>query len=150
MNNTDNILNRIFNRLANGSSIMGGKTDKISNTITTSSGVAYTSGDNVGGIITITDALLKVDGTAILFDVEVWDKDDQKAPLTIDYWNASPSGTYTDNAAQVIAGDFAKWLGRVDVVEEDYETTGAVATAIIRNIGLTVKGSGSSQYTIYY
>ncbi len=123
---------------------MGGDTDKISNTIVTTNGSAYTAEDNVGGINTITDALRVSGGTEILMDLEVWDKDDQKAALQFDYWDASPSGTYTNDAGQVIAGDSAKWLGTVEVAATDYKTTGAVGKASLKNLGLSLKGNASA------
>lgn len=122
---------------------VGGDSDKISNTIVTTNGSAYTAEDNIGGINTITNALRTSGGTEVLIDVLIWDKDDQKAALQIDYWDASPSGTYTNDAGQVIAGDSAKWLGTVEIAAGDYKTTGAVAKASIKNIGLVLKGDAS-------
>lgn len=122
---------------------MGGNSDKITNTITTTNASAYTAEDNIGGINTIANVLRVSGGTEILMDILIWDKDDQKAALQIDYWDASPSGTYTNDAGQVIVGDSAKWLGTVEVVAGDYKTTGAVAKAVLTNLGVVLKGNGS-------
>lgn len=122
---------------------MGGNSDKITNTITTTNASAYTAEDNIGGINTIANVLRVSGGTEILMDILIWDKDDQKAALQIDYWDASPSGTYTNDAGQVIAGDSAKWLGTVEVSASDYKTTGAVAKAVLTNLGVVLKGNGS-------
>lgn len=121
----------------------GGYTDKISNTITTTNAGAYTAEDNIGGINTITNALRVSGGTEILMDILIWDKDDQKAALQIDYWDASPSGTYTNDSGQVIAGDSAKWLGTVEITASDYKTTGAVGKAALKNLGVVLKGNAS-------
>jgi hypothetical protein len=122
---------------------IGGNTDKISNTIITTNSSAYTAEDNVGGINTIANALRVSGGTEILMDVLIWDKDKQDAALQLDYWDASPSGTYTNDAGQVIAGDSGKWLGTVEILASDYKDTGAVGKASIKNIGLSLKGNGS-------
>ncbi|MCH8244728.1 hypothetical protein IIB97_02485 [Patescibacteria group bacterium] len=112
----------------------------IINTITTSDAAVYDHGDNIGGIITMTDALRVTGGTALLHDIAIWDKDKQNAVLEIDYWSESPSGTYTDNAAQVIAGDEAKHLGTIEIAAGDYKETGAVSKLSSRNLGITLKG----------
>jgi len=44
----------------------------------------------------------------------------------------------------VIAGDEAVWLGRVNIVAGDYETTGAVATVSLKNQGLVVNSASAS------
>lgn len=123
---------------------VGGKTSKVQVTPTVSNAVAYTALDNVGGIMTIALALRTNNGTGILQDLTIWDKDNQKAAYTIDIWNASPSGTYTDNAAEVIAGDQAKYLGTILVAAGDYTTTGAVARANIKGIGMALLGASTT------
>jgi hypothetical protein len=126
---------------------IGSNETTIINTITTST-TAYSSGDNIGGINSATAAIRVSGSTATLIDLTVWDKENQKPAITIDFWSSSPSsGTYTDNAAEVIFGDQSRYLGSVSVASADYITTGIVARANIKNIITTLK---SSDTIIYY
>jgi hypothetical protein len=122
---------------------VGGTYSVIPNTITTST-TSYSDGDNIGGIVTVSEAFRITAGSAEITDITVWDKANQKPTITIDFWNASPtSGTYTDNAAEVIVGDHGKWLGSVTISSSDYVTTGAVGRASIKNTGLIVSSAAT-------
>lgn len=127
---------------------VGGNTTKPSTTPVVSTS-QYTSGDNVGGIVTIENAVRVSGGSEVLMSVDIWDKDNQKAAFTIDYFSASPSGTYTDNLAQVMAGDHANWLGSVIVNATDYVTQGAIARASIKPVSLPIIAA-AGQVRIYY
>lgn len=130
---------------------VGGNTAIIRNTITTST-TAYSANDNIGAINTMSGALRISGGTGIIQDLELWDKNAQNVAMYIDYWQSSPSnGTYTDNAAEVIAGDHATHLGTITIGTGDWVTRGAVSRAYISGIGLGIKAtSGTSIYfTIY-
>lgn len=129
----------------------GGFTGVSTLTVATSTG-AYTYSDNVGGILTFTNAARNNGGTSTLNDVVIWDLSNQKSSLTIHFWDASPSGTYTDNAAQVIAGDQAKFLGQVKINAADYTTVGAIATVDITGLSKAIvcaSGSTSVYATIF-
>lgn len=126
-----------------GQVALRGITGKSTSTIATSTG-SYAAEENVGGINTVTLTVRSSGGTSALNTIDIWDLSNQKATLEIHLWNASPSGTYTDNAAQVIAGDQAKFLGRILIGGADYSTTGAVAVATVNNIGKLIKTSGST------
>lgn len=123
--------------------------DKIGNTITTSVAPDYVSGDNVGGINTIVNVVRANQAIAILNDIVIWEKNNQKPELTIDYWDASPSGTYTDNAPEVIAGDQSKWLGSVRILTGDYITQGTISRASLTNLGLLLETTGGAR-DIYF
>lgn len=122
---------------------VGGMTVKPVITPTVSSGVAYSIGDNVGGIMTITNLMRKTGGSGVVLDVCMWDKDKQNIPGVIDFWSASPSGTYTDNAAEVIAGDHAVWLGSLVINQADYLVTGAVSR-LTKQIALSLIANASA------
>ncbi len=128
-------------------SVIGGVSTRISVTPTISASPDYSSGDNVGGIQSIPLAVRTSSGTATLFQLDIWDKAAQNSAFIIDFWDASPSGTYTDNAAEVIAGDDGKYLGSVYVSSADWVTTGAVSRCSIKGIGLLVKPSTGT--TVY-
>lgn len=121
----------------------GGFTFISINSITTKT-TAYVSGNNVGGIYFI--SCLRSNGsTGIIEDITIFDNNAQNAPLTIDFWTASPtSGTYNDGVAEVIAGDASKYLGTITVLNTDYITTGTASRASLKGIGLGVTGVISS------
>lgn len=120
---------------------------KISTSVTTST-ASYSSGDNIGGIITLTNVARYTAGQAELYDFEIWDNENQKPNLTIDFYSASPSGTYTDNAAQVMTGDGGVWLGSISVTSEQFTTTGGIARykASISLLTMLMHGSASRNY----
>jgi hypothetical protein len=154
MNNTDKLLiyledGNAYNTVLSSAGenhigAVGGNSDKLSFTITTTNGTAYTANDNMGGIVTLTSLLRVSGGTEVLEDIILWSKENQKPNLYIDFWNASPSGTYTNDAAQVIAGDDAKWLGMVEVSVSDWLDTGTISRATLRGLSILLKGSGST------
>src|SRR5574343_194682 len=125
---------------------------KLSSSVSTST-ASYESGDNIGGIITLGNGARYTAGDAVLTDLTVWDNENQKPTIVIDFWSASPSGTYTDNAAQVMAGDGGTLLFSVQVSSSDYVTTGAISRATVNanKLRQTLAGSANRNYyiTIY-
>lgn len=122
----------------------GGFTAKLAFAPTTSSG-AYTANDNIGGIITLGSALRTSGGTAIIDSISLWALANQKPNLYIDFWDASPSaGTYTNDSAQVIAGDQLKWLGMAEVAVADWKDTGVISRCSIRPTNFGIKGNAST------
>jgi len=120
---------------------MGGNTNIVQNTITTTNGTAYTANDNIGGIITVA-ALLRLDGgTGVLQELMLWSKENQKPNLYIDFWKASPSvGTYTNDAAQVIAGDEADWIGFKELAVADWKDSGTISRCVLSNLSQLLAG----------
>lgn len=109
---------------------MHGETQMVS--IPTSIGAGYASGDNIGGIGTISAMCRYDQGVVNLTDVSIWSEDNQVFTGCIDFWCISPSGTYTDNAAQVMTGDEAFWLNSIQFSNADFRGTGVGAAAIQR------------------
>lgn len=106
---------------------------------------AYTSGDAVGGKQTITSAMRESGGKAVLESITVQDKGNQKAALTILFFDADPTAaTITNNAAFVFSTDISKVVGRVNITAADYETIDSKAIACVKAIGLEMKASGSA------
>ena len=70
-------------------------------TITTTA-VAYTAGDVVGGILTLTSAVAAA-APVELRSLVLKDDLNQKPALQILFFRSSPAGTYTDNAAVVVS-----------------------------------------------
>lgn len=85
----------------------------LSPTITASASPDYSAGDNVGGLLTINDAIPpdwrwgEVVGVVITSDVAF------TGPFDVVFFNANPSGsTFTDNAAQdIVKADQPKIIG---------------------------------------
>ncbi len=91
----------------------------------------YSSGDVIGGILTLTQAVGHV-GTGVLKTLVVKDNAAQSQPITFLLFHTIPTGTYTDNAAFAWgSGDFAKCFGRVNVAAADYATVGSKAIAVV-------------------
>src|SRR3990167_2130961 len=121
----------------------GGFTSKIAFSPATSA-TAYTANDNIGGIITLTSLLRTSGGTALLDTISLWLLGNAVPNLYIDFWDASPSGTYTNDVAQVIAGDQLKWLGMAEVAVTDWKQTGVISRCTINPPKLGFKGNASA------
>jgi hypothetical protein len=110
-----------------------------------SSGVAYTAGDAVGGKQTLTGAARDSGGPVVLQSLSVLDLGNQKAALTILFFNADPSAaTITDNAAFVWSTDHAKLIGKLAIAAADYETIASEAVATRGGLGIVLQPSGSA------
>lgn len=94
-------------------------------TITTSTSPAYSTGDQIGGINTIANAVVRNFKTGTLIDVVIIDKDGQNAAIDVYLFSASPTLVSTDNAAFSISDSeaAAKLLGFVSVAATDYSST---------------------------
>lgn len=68
-------------------------------TPTVSSAVAYTAGDQVGGIQTITGGIWDEDGMATLVNVVILDKDTQSGSYVIYFFDELPTVVSVDNGA---------------------------------------------------
>jgi hypothetical protein len=74
---------------------------------------AYSTGDNVGGKITLSDVCRASMGSGLIQSVVITSKSLQTATFDVVFFNADPSGsTFTDNAAQAIVdADLSKVVG---------------------------------------
>jgi len=125
-------------------SIAGGYSINILPTITTSAG-AYTANDNVGGILTLTNASRYSGGTTTLMSIEVLDFVNQKQPFTILFFSSNPAAaTVTDNSAFVWSTDYTKYITKIDVAAGDYVSTVALGLATFGGIGKTLTPVGSA------
>lgn len=129
--------------ISSGTISAGGFISKSSTTLATTTG-SYAAEENVGGINTVTLVARSSGAYTTLSSIDLWDLSNQKATIEIHLWDASPSGTFTDNAAEVVAGDQAKYLGHILIGGSDYTTTGAVAVATINNINKLIKTNAST------
>jgi hypothetical protein len=120
---------------------------------------AFSAGDNVGGRNLI-DGLGPF-GTGVLKHVTITDFDNQKAALTIVFFDTLPAGTFTNNAAfpSLVAADLARVIGKVEVAASDYTTingraVATVATSIVlwgaQPTPAPDGASGSDKRSLYY
>jgi hypothetical protein len=121
------------------------KTIAVTPTISTS---AYTSGDQIGGIMTLSNVIRQDSqmnyGNAELVAVTILDADKQSAAMDIWLFNQSPTVTSTDNAAfaMTAANQAAQCIGFVSV-GASYSAAAAVSTASTANLNLPVQVAGT-------
>lgn len=123
------------------------KTIGVSSTTLAVTTTPYSVGDCLGGIITVTNTSRTSGGSSEIKTFSLWDKANQKASITVLFWKASPSGTYTDNSAMVITGDDPSFLGKIEILSSDYVTIGTNAVATIP-VNLKIKPTTGT--SIYY
>jgi hypothetical protein len=101
---------------------------------------AYSSGDNIGGKLTLSNAVRIAAGTGLLQSIQVLDRIGQNPALEIILFDSDPSAsTFTDNAAfAVTSPDALKELGRVSVSSSDWVTVGTRGRATLRGVGLVI------------
>lgn len=111
---------------------------------------AYSSGDAVGALQTISGLNVATGTVPYLESLVVLDDADQKADLTILFFDSNPTtATVTDNDAFAFGDNFTEVIGRVDVVADDYITFDSVATAALKDIDLALKpASGTTIYAV--
>ena len=136
-------LGTIWNSLtgggANANLKVGGYTKVAVNTITTTNGLAYASGDNIGGRISILNAVRVTGGTGFICDVQVVDVTNQRPAIEIDFFTSSPTGTYTNHSAQSFAtADALLYLGKVNIAAADY-TTQTGGSALLSIVSKTLQ-----------
>lgn len=121
---------------------------EVTPTISTS---AYASGDQLGGLQTLTGALRVSGGTGVLENITVLDKDKEASAMTIFFFDDSPTVASSDNAALSISdAEMAdKCIGHVSLAAIDYKSISGSSIATVRNVGLALKAaSGTSLYAI--
>lgn len=123
----------------------GGKSDVIIPSITTSA-AAYSSGDVVGGLITLGNIVRFAKGTGVLKSIHVTDSSGSAAPLTILIFSETPSGaTYTDNSAFAYgATALSKQIAKINVGSSDYETINGESVADIDTISKVLRSTGDN------
>jgi hypothetical protein len=106
---------------------------------------AYSAGNTVGGIQTLTNAVRVSGGTAVLESIHIIDRANQKAAFDILIFESNPAAaTTTDHAAFVWSTDDLKLIGHVAVSAADYVTVGGEAVAHETSLGIALQASGSA------
>ena len=118
---------------------------------TVSTSPAYAAGDCVGGKQTLTNAIRVAGNGSILNTINVYDSANQKAAISILFFDADPTAaTITDNAAFTISTDTSKLVGKIDIAAADYVTinTRAYACKNALSLGPLLPSSGKNLYAV--
>lgn len=124
---------------------------EVTPTISTS---IYASGDQIGGVMTISNAV-RIDNQALLgqsqlVDVTILDSDKQSAAIDIWLFKSTPTLASSDNAAfSITAANMlsAGCLGYVSV-GASYSAAAAVSCSSTTNLGKIVESSTTSIYAV--
>lgn len=108
---------------------------------------AYASGDVLGGLLEVTNAVISAAGTGTIQSITVIDADDQGQPFDIVFFNQSVTMASANSAWAVSDADMANALGLVRVESADYVDLGGnrIATKDGLSIGIQ-PASGTSIY----
>lgn len=120
--------------------------------LTVSTSPAYSSGDSIGGKITIANAARAAGRSTTLQNMTVLDRANQSPAGTILIFNADPvNATITDNAAFVYSTDDLKVVARIPVAASDYVTINSKSIAGLPNLGrvLGAPASGTSLFAAF-
>ncbi len=120
-------------------------------TPTVSTSPAYAIGDNIGGLITLTQAV-GYPRTGVLQSLLICDQSGQAAALNVYFFGSLPTATFTDNAAfpALSAVDHAKVVDVVQITAANYVTVNGKSTASIKGIGAVVSSeTGSNGGDLY-
>jgi len=110
---------------------------------------AYTAGDSIGPLLTLTHVWDFAGQAAILQSIVVQDLAAQNSAIDFIFFDANPSATtFTDNGALTVAdADLPKIVGTVSLLASDYVAFADSSAATVKTIALPVNPlSGSSLY----
>lgn len=109
--------------------------------VVTSNGAIYASGDQIGVVMKLENALQDTKGMAFLRSIIALDKSKQKAAFDVFFFNQAPVNAVADNsAADISDAEMAKCLGSVSVVAGDYADLANSSLATKSGLGLLLKG----------
>lgn len=122
----------------------------ITPTITVSASPDYTSGDSMGGKITLTNVARVTGGLSRLQTITILDNSNQKPAGTLLFFNADPAAaTITDNAAFAFSTDAAKVIATHTIAAADYVTIDSKAALCYGNINKLVQPADTSLYVAW-
>jgi DNA-binding phage protein len=108
--------------------------------VTTSISPAYSSGDQIGSVITLNEVVRGFYKTSVLLSAVVVDKDKQASALDVFIFSESPTVTSVDNGAFSVSDSEAssKLLGVISIAATDYKDTALNSIAAVGNLGMLV------------
>lgn len=125
---------------------IGGTTISVQPTVTVTAG-AYSAGNCVGGLLTLTSAMRISGGSGAWAKLTMTDHANQKAPLDILLFKSSPAGTFTDHSAfpTMSTADNALVSCRISVAASDWVTIGGSAylTKLVGPLPCVASGSAN-------
>jgi hypothetical protein len=128
---------------------VGGYTSVIRAAPTVTTGSAYSSGNDVGGLITLSGALRVSNGTGILESLILADTSNQAAAMTFIIFNVNPSGaTITDKSAFVYGTNIVNVVAQVNIAGTDYTVLNSTAVAVKSGLGIALRGAAGNT-TLY-
>jgi len=111
--------------------------------------LAYSAGDAIGTIITLSDVFINPSGQATLMGLSIGDANSQASDIEVLVFDSEPSPgtvTITDNTAVSLStGALALSCGVVSVSSTDYKAYAANSIATVKNIGLPVWGTDGTR-----
>lgn len=131
----------------------GGLMTKLTATPTVSASPAYTAGDCVGGLMTLSNAVRSGPLSGVLAAIEVMCKSAQTFAFDVIFFDANPSGsTLNDNAAIAIAAaDFDKIVGVAQITgtaPNAWVNVGTPSFAVAANVNLPLKLASTTLYAV--
>ena len=116
--------------------------------LTVSTSPAYSSGDSIGGKITIAGLVRGNQRAGVLQSLVILDRANQKPVGDIFLFSSDPTAaTITDNAAFVFSTDDLKVIARIPVTSGDWSTVNSKAVCQLSGLGRVIETLGSS--TLY-
>jgi hypothetical protein len=106
---------------------------------------AYTSGDRMGTIITLTDAVRALGESATLQDIVVLDKAKQSLAMDFLFFDELPTVASADEAAiDITDAEMEKCVGGYVGAADQYIALANSSVATYRNIGINMKPIGGA------
>jgi len=110
----------------------------------------HADGDCLGGEI-VFDYTGKISGASdgVINAITIADAANQKAPMSVIFFESNPGGTYTDDAAlDITDADLKLVIGAVSITADDYVEFADNAVATVTGIGLPVITRDSGLYCV--
>lgn len=122
---------------------------KVSGSTIGASAATYASGDVIGGLVTLSNAVFENDGTIKIDSITLQDEATQDVGLKLVFFDSNPnSSTITDNVAFDIAfADAEKHIGTVSIGagSSNWDNWTITSVATLTNVGLRLSAGGGSK-----
>lgn len=110
---------------------------------------AYSTGNNVGGLITLTN-FFRAAGTGILESIILADSSNQSAAMSVLIFTGTPVGQAGFAATDKVAFTFGNAIllleGIVNIGATDYTVINSTAIAMKTGLGIAIRGTGQAFY----
>lgn len=129
---------------------VGGRTLFVTVAPTVSTTPAYSAGDNIGGKLTLANALRKSGNTAFIHSIQITDRSNQKPTGSIVIFKTDPTAaTLTDNAATVFSTNDFDVIAIIPIVATDYTTINSKAYATLVPAKAVFATTGTTLYAAF-